>query len=266
MSKTFPSHELEDGTPPLTPKKYSCNECRNGLDLPFSFTMAFQPIVDIRNGSTYSQEALVRGINQETAGWILSQVNDQNRYKFDQACRVKAIELASRLKITSFLNINFLPNAVYRAETCIRTTLEASKMFKFPANQIIFEITEGEKVEDHAHVTAIFTEYKAQGFKTAIDDFGAGYSGLNLLAKFHPDIIKLDMELIRNIHTNHVGKAIVRSIVSVCKELNIEIIAEGIETTDELNCLKDMGIYLFQGYLFAKPAWEALADVNRTYF
>jgi len=248
------------------PKKYSCQECRNGLDLPFQFTMAFQPIVDFPSASVYSQEALVRGSNQESAGAILAQVTEENRYKFDQACRVKAIELASRLKIDSYLNINFLPNAVYRAETCIRTTLEASRQYGFSRNKIIFEITEGEKVEDHNHVSAIFKEYKAQGFKTAIDDFGAGYSGLNLLAKFQPDIIKLDMELIRNIEQKRVSVAIIRSILSLCQELNIQVIAEGIETKAELKVLLDLGIRYFQGYWFAKPTWEGLSSVEQARF
>ena len=97
--------------------------------------MAFQPIVDLHTRQPYAYEALVRGPNGEGALSVLSQINDANRYRFDQACRVKAIELASRLGLHKLpdckLSINFMPNAVYRAETCIRATLEASREFDF---------------------------------------------------------------------------------------------------------------------------------------
>ena len=245
-------------------KKITCGECLEGKILPFSFSMAFQPIVDSNSKSIFSVEALVRGTNGETAGQILSLVNDENRYQFDQSCRVKAIELASKLKIDSYLNINFLPNAVYKAENCIAATVEASEKFHFPVNKLIFEITEGEKITNHEHVKSIFAEYKKRGMKTAIDDFGAGYSGLNLLAKFQPDFVKLDMELIRDIDKDRVRRAIVRSIVSCCDEIGIIVKAEGIETIEEYLCLKEMGIHLFQGYYFARPKYEAIEEVNET--
>ncbi len=243
-------------------KKLSCGECLEGNILPFSFSMAFQPIVNCNSKSIYSLEALVRGTNGESAYEILSKVNDSNRYQFDQSCRVKAIELASKLGIDSYLNINFLPNAVYKPENCIAATLEASEKFNFPVNKLIFEITEGEKITDQEHVLSIFIEYKKRGMKTAIDDFGAGYSGLNLLAKFQPDYVKLDMELIRDIHKDRVRKAIVKSILSCCDEIGIKVKAEGVETIEEYECLKDMGIYLFQGYYFAKPKYEGFDKVD----
>ncbi|WP_127478632.1 EAL domain-containing protein [Sulfurivermis fontis] len=242
--------------------KLSCTECRNGAGLDFDFTMAFQPIVDVATGSVFAQEALVRGMNGEGAGSVLARITDANRYRFDQACRVKSVQLAAQLGITSHLSINFLPNAVYRPELCIRTTLEAAETYGFPHARIIFEVTEGEQITDHAHLLGIFTEYKRLGFLTAIDDFGAGYSGLNLLAEFQPDIIKLDMALIRGIDSNRPRQAIVRGIAQVCAELGIRVIAEGIETAEELKPLRDFGITLFQGYYFARPQFEGLAAVK----
>jgi len=160
-----------------------------------------------------------------------------------------------------YLSINFLPNAVYQAETCIRTTLKASQDYNFPADHIIFEVTEGEKIDDREHLNSIFSAYKKLGFKTAIDDFGAGYSGLNLLAEFQPDIIKLDMALIRNIHGDQVRRAIVVGIMHVCQEIACEVIAEGVETQAELQTLRAMGIHRFQGFYFAKPAFQSLAPI-----
>lgn len=107
--------------------------------------MAFQPIVNTSSRTVFAQEALVRGLNNESAGRIFESVNEDNRYRFDQSCRVKAIQLAAHLGVPSLLSINFMPNAVYRPELCIRTTLEAAEVFGFPVNRIIFEITEGEK-------------------------------------------------------------------------------------------------------------------------
>lgn len=243
-------------------RKLGCMECASGAGLSFDFTMAFQPIVNIANQTIFAYEALVRGLNQEPAAQIFDQINDTNRYRFDQSCRTKAIKLAAELGMQSFLSINFLPNAVYSPELCIRTTLDAAETFGFPIEKIIFEITEGEKIEDKTHVREIVECYKAKGFKTAIDDFGAGYSGLNLLAEIQTDIIKLDMALIRHVDCDRIRQAIVKGIVQVCKELSITIIAEGVETYEELRTLEDFGIELFQGYYFAKPGFQCLPEVS----
>jgi EAL domain-containing protein (putative c-di-GMP-specific phosphodiesterase class I) len=224
-------------------------------------TMAFQPIVDVRRRTVFGYEALVRGRGGEGAGAVLAQVDDGNRYAFDQTCRVTAIELASRLGLAGMLSINFLPNAVYRAETCIRATLEAAAKLDFPPDRLMFEVTESEQVRDQQHLKTIFDEYRRQGFTTAIDDFGAGHSGLNLLADFQPDIVKLDMALTRNVDTDRVRRAIVSGIVRLCEELGIRLVAEGIETAGECLALQDEGIELFQGYLFARPGFEALPAV-----
>jgi EAL domain-containing protein (putative c-di-GMP-specific phosphodiesterase class I) len=243
-------------------KAVGCAECRNLEGLDFQFTMAFQPIMDLRTQRPWAYEALVRGVNGESAGSILSKVNEGNRYRFDQACRVKAIELAAGLGLLDIpgcrLSINFLPNAVYRAETCIRATLEAARSCNFPAQRLMFEVTEGERVEDPEHLKSIFAEYERQGFTTAIDDFGSGYSGLNLLATFQPNVLKVDMALTRGIDQDPVRSAIVEGVVLVAGRLGITLVAEGIETEGERDTLLALGIVLQQGYLFARPAVEAL--------
>ena len=160
------------------------------------------------------------------------------------------------------MSINFLPNAIYKPEVCIRTTLEAARVHNFPLEQIIFEVTEGERIEDGPWFASILREYKRCGFKTAIDDFGAGYAGMKLLSDFQPDIIKIDMDLVRNVDTNRARQAIVRSLVSLCKDMDIRVVAEGIETLGERDFLRDAGIHLMQGYLFAKPAFRAIAELN----
>lgn len=235
-----------------------CRECREGLGLDFAFSMAFQPIVDVSKRDIFGYEALVRGPENQGADYVLERLNDTNRYRFDQQIRVKAIDLATQLGLRGMLSINFFPNAVYKPETCIRATLEAARERNFPLERIMFEVTEGEKVTDHAHLSAIFKEYKKHNFTTAIDDFGAGYAGLNLLADWQPDIIKLDMALTRSIDSDRVRRALVFAIIGACRELSIRVIAEGVETVEECMTLMDEGVTLFQGYLFAKPGFESL--------
>ena len=235
----------------------SCGDCGSGESLGFRFSYAYQPIVDVATGEIYAHEALVRGPNGEPAHSVLSCVTDENRYRFDQACRVKAIKTAALLEMQSRLSINFMPNAIYRPEVCIRTTLEAARSHGFPIDRIIFETVEGERIDDGKWLAEILREYQRIGFLTAIDDFGAGFAGLNLLADFQPDIVKLDMGLVRQIDQSAARQAIARGVVRICEELGIRVIAEGIETVAEYRFLQDVGVTLMQGYLFSRPKFEA---------
>jgi EAL domain-containing protein (putative c-di-GMP-specific phosphodiesterase class I) len=223
--------------------------------------MAFQPIVDVDSAEVYAYEALVRPTGGGGAADILSQINEQNRYSFDQACRVKAIQLASRLEMDAILSINFLPNAVYQPAACLQKTFEAAREAQFPLHHLMFEVTENEPTRDVGHLQSIFSEYRRHGMITAIDDFGAGHSGLNMLADFQPDVLKIDMALTRSIHTHDVRSKITGAIVGLCKSLHISVIAEGIETIEEAVALRALGVHLFQGYLFARPAIEQLPRV-----
>lgn len=238
-----------------------CGACRTGEELGFDFEYAYQPIVDVTTRTIYAHEALVRGPAGEGAYTILERVNDSNRYQFDQACRVKAIRGAAALGMQELLSINFLPNAVYQPEACIRTTLAAARECNFPLDHIIFEVTESEQVMDRAHLVNIFHEYRRFGFHTAIDDFGAGYAGLNLLSSFQPSLLKLDMDLIRGIDTSMPRQAIVKGVVSICEALGVRVLAEGVETAAERDHLREAGISLMQGYWFCRPAFKALGVI-----
>jgi EAL domain-containing protein (putative c-di-GMP-specific phosphodiesterase class I) len=204
----------------------------------------------------------VRPSGGGSAAEVLSQINDQNRYSFDQSCRVKAIELAARLEMQALLSINFLPNAVYQPAACLAKTLEAATRVRFPMHHLIFEVTENEPARDVGHLQSIFREYKKHGMITAIDDFGAGHSGLNMLADFQPDVVKLDMALTRSIDTDVVRAKIARAIIGLCEGLHISVIAEGVETIQEAVTLRELGVRLFQGYLFARPAVEQLPPIS----
>lgn len=239
-----------------------CAACRDGEPLGFALSMAFQPILDIQQRRVFAHEALVRGANGEGAGEVLGRVHADNRYRFDQACRVTALEKAAALPLPGMLSINFMPNAVYRAENCIRSTLQTARRLDIALERIIFEFTEQEQVSDIGHLLDILRVYRKMGFLTAIDDFGAGYAHLGLLAEFQPDLIKLDMQLIRGIDTDTVRQTLVEGTLAICRKLAIQVIAEGVETAGEYTALRAMGVGLFQGYLFARPAFEALPAVH----
>jgi EAL domain-containing protein (putative c-di-GMP-specific phosphodiesterase class I) len=226
--------------------------------------MAFQPILDTRRGAVFAHEALVRGLDGSGAGTVLSVVDLDNRYAFDQQCRVRAIELAAALfprHEMPHLSINFMPNAVYEPRACIRQTLETARRTDFPLDRIIFEFTEVEKL-DTAHLLNILKSYREIGFKTAIDDFGAGYSGLNLLVKFQPDLVKLDMDLIRGIDTDSVKQIVVSRTLDMLRDLGVTAVCEGVETAGELQMLKDLGVDLIQGYFIARPTFEGLSPIS----
>lgn len=242
--------------------RFSCARCVDQSSLDFDFTMAFQPIINCKTNTIFGYEALVRGLSNESAYSVIAKVNDDNRYLFDQLCRIKAIALAAKLKLDSMLSINFLPKAIYQPERCIRTTLEAAEKYGFSTEKIMFEFTEVEKIDDSNFVKSIVEYYKKSGFMTAIDDFGSGYSGLGLLADFQTNIVKFDMALIRNINNDTSRQHIIKHSLNLFKDLNITPLAEGIETIEEMQWLKEAGIDLMQGYLFAKPGFECLPSVD----
>ena len=226
--------------------------------------MAFQPIVDLRLRQIYAYEALVRGPNNQSAYSVLSQVTPANRYAFDQSCRVKAIELASRLGLIESgakLSINFIPGAMYSPENCVRATLTAAKRHGLSNDRIILELTENEEIVDVPLLEQIFDVYRRHDLRIAIDDFGAGFSGLSLIARFQPDTIKLDMDIVRGLDVDVRRRCIVASVVQMAFGLGINLVAEGAETAAEVTALRDLGVYRIQGYYFAQPSFEALPSV-----
>lgn len=245
--------------------KMACKGCVTSTKLDVDFSMAFQPIFDAVDHRVWGYEALVRGTSGEGAFDVLSRVSPDQKYRFDQDCRVKAIELAARLYPAGKdvkLSINFMPNAVYEPVACLRATLLAAARYDFPTTNVMFEFTEDEEVTDPAHLRNIITAYRKHGFMTAIDDFGAGHAGLGLLVDFQPDLIKIDMKLVRGVDSSPVRQAVVAGIVSIAMQLGITVLAEGIETEAEFLHLRALGIRLFQGYWFAKPAFEALPPIR----
>ncbi|OUL98081.1 EAL domain-containing protein [Variovorax sp. JS1663] len=227
-----------------------------------AFTIAFQPIVDLDQREIFAHEALVRGLHGEGAFAVLGQVAPQHRFAFHEACRVRSIEMASMLGMQSRLSLNVMPNDIARPAECFHTAIRTAERVRFPVDRLMFEITEGEQVKDPPELAATFQSFEHFGFTSAIDDFGAAYAGFGLLAAFQPNIVKLDMSLIRDIHLDPVRTTIVKGVVAMCGELRIKVVAEGVENRGELEALRALDVKLFQGYLFARPGIGVLPIVD----
>ena len=235
-------------------------------DLGFEFSFAFQPIVDVHSREIVSYEALVRGPRGEPSASVFAQVPKNNFVAFDDICRRKAIHLASRLKLPSRLNLNMTASSIYEVDLSITATFRASIQSGIPVENIIFEVLESESLLDGRNLLKYLQVIQDFGFKTAVDDFGAGHSGLSLIVQYQPNFIKLDRNLISGIHQDHVKQVVFKGIWQICKSLSIDIVAEGVETAGEYHWLQDEGVRLFQGYYFARPAFEALPDVANKVF
>ncbi len=223
------------------------------------YSFAFQPIVNAKTRQVFSYEALLRGRKNEPAQQILNSVDPSKIGYFDDQSRSLAINLAAYLGLSTHLNLNIMPSNAISSPTTIPSILRAAEQFKIFPEQIVLEILESEIIEDFEIFKSAICEYQSSGLLLAIDDFGAGYAGLNLLAEFQPHIIKLDLHLIRDVHSRGPRQAIIRGLLRACFDLGIDIIAEGVENESEYRWLRDEGIDLFQGYLFAKPDFERLS-------
>lgn len=230
---------------------------RGGVD-PQEFSCAFQPIVNTQTRTVFSHEALVRGLNDEPAYQVIKRYAGDRMAAFDAASRIKAIEVATRIGLDTHLNLNFLPSAISDPVVGLDSTVETANRLSFPLDRIVIEATEDEAISDKVKFADLVNEYRRAGTRLAIDDFGAGHAGLNLLSVFQPDIVKLDMALVRGIQSDGPRQAIVRAIAQVCVDLGIDFVVEGVETVDEYSWFRDQGVYLYQGYLFAKPMFEAM--------
>jgi EAL domain-containing protein (putative c-di-GMP-specific phosphodiesterase class I) len=160
--------------------------------------------------------------------------------------------------LSTHLNLNFLPLSLESSQRAITSILATAAQHHIQPDQLVLEILEKELIGDFERFREAVNRHRGTGLTFAIDDFGAGYAGLNLLADFQPEFIKLDMHLVRDIDSNGPRQAIVRGILRTSLDLGIDVIAEGVESTDEYEWLRSEGIELFQGWLFARPGFEQL--------
>ena len=226
------------------------------------YTFAYQPIVDIEQKVVASFEALVRGPENQSAMWVLNQLDGDELLAFDSEARRRALKLATELGLSCHINLNMLPDGIQQNIDALDATIEMARQCGLAPEQLVLEVSETETIEKYDLFVDRINRWRAIGVKFAIDDFGSGYSGLNLLAEFQPEAIKLDMALVRDIGHRGPRQAVIRGVIRTCEDLGIDIVAEGVETVQEAEWLHNEGIVLFQGYLFAKPGFRHLPEVT----
>ncbi|MBD2198489.1 MULTISPECIES: EAL domain-containing protein [Calothrix] len=223
------------------------------------FLSYFQPIVLINDTSKiYGYESLLRGLDEKgdlvLPASILELANEAGLLpQIDQLARLNTIDQFSRYAVSGRIFINFSPTAVYDPTSCLRSTVEAIDRAGISHEQVVFEVVESDNPQDLEHLKTVLKYYRDAGFLIALDDLGSGYSGLNLLHQLRPDFVKLDMQLIRNVHQDIYKASITEKLLEITQKLNIQTVAEGIENIEELTWLKQRGATLAQGYLIAKP-------------
>ncbi len=250
--------------PQVTPLKRFIGQVQSGwlLDLMREqrLTCHFQPIVHAAApDEVFAHEALLRGIVRDgahiSAGPILDLARDAGLlFQLDLLARRTAIREAATREIGGKIFINFNPTAIYDPVFCLRSTVVAIDAAGIARDRIVFEVTESDRTRDLGHLQRILHYYRDAGFEVALDDFGSGYSSLNLLHQLRPDYLKLDIDLIRDVHHNSYKALIAQKILEAAGELGLRTVAEGIEVPEELAWAHQHGADYVQGYLLGRPA------------
>jgi EAL domain-containing protein (putative c-di-GMP-specific phosphodiesterase class I) len=152
------------------------------------------------------------------------------------------------------LFVNFNPSSIYTPLFCLRSTFEAVESAGLNPARVVFEVVESEDVRDTEHLLGILGVYRKAGFAVALDDVGAGYSSLNLLARLRPDYVKLDMGLTRGVDTDPYKAQVVGKLLEMARGLGVLTVVEGVETVGEWEWARAHQADYVQGYLFARPA------------
>lgn len=213
--------------------------------------VVYQPIICYSQRRVIGHEALVRS----TDGML-----NQPSALFDAAERVgQLVELGRAIRahaakgMSDVADLELLFVNLHTQDLLDDTLFSADTRLARVADRVVLEITERASLHDVRDAHALISRLRKLGYRLAVDDLGAGYAGLTSFALLEPDVVKVDMSLVRGVDHVHMKQKLVRSMVQLCSELGIMLIAEGVETRDELRSLVDLGCDVFQGFLFARP-------------
>ncbi|KAF7772289.1 hypothetical protein PCIT_a2333 [Pseudoalteromonas citrea] len=220
----------------------------------------FQPIYDISKQHVLGFEALSRGItdsNLEFPDRLFAIASEHGKLsELELLCREKAIARFVELDLPGKLFINVSPNTLLDPSHPKGETLHLVQKYRLSANRVVIEVTEQDKVDDGFLLLKTIEHYRQLGFNIAIDDLGAGYSGLKQWSELRPDFVKVDRYFIDHCDQSAVKREFLKSIIELAKVTNTSVIAEGIERLEELTLLEKLGIDHAQGFLLARPAHE----------
>ncbi len=218
----------------------------------------YQPIFSLVDGTSIGYEALSRGpvgsILEYPANLFQTAIKYNKVWELELLCRIKALENCANILKDQVLFLNVDPNIIKDEKFVRGFTKDFLNKYNINPRNIIFEITEKTAIADYKSFREVVDHYIKQGYKIAIDDMGSGYSGLRTVAETSPHFIKIDMELVRNLDKDFYKQAIMRTFHHFAWMTNMKIIAEGIETEEELSILIDLGIYYGQGYFLQRPS------------
>ncbi len=229
---------------------------RIGLDVSFrqaleTLWVAFQPIVSVSTGKVFGYEALMRSADAAlpTPMHLLDAAERLDAlHELGQLIRRRAVEPLARAPKDTLLFVNLHPKDLMDPDL---TDPEAP--LTRVAERVILEVTERASLGGLDDVQARVARLRTLGFRVAVDDLGAGYAGLTSFALLEPEIVKIDMTLTRDIDKSQVKQKLVSSLTGLCREMNLTIVTEGVETREERDTLAALGCDLLQGYLFARP-------------
>lgn len=213
--------------------------------------MAYQPIVDCRNRQLVAFEALVRTREPTVPhpGAFFSAA--------EQLGRVHEVGRAIRAAVAQTLRERPSPAEIFinlhSSDLLDETLYDADGPLAAHASRIVLEVTERAALANRADVPSSILRLRKLGYRIAIDDLGAGYSGLSYFAILTPDVVKLDITLVRDCHREPVKRKLIGSLTTLCREMGMRVVAEGVETTEERDVVLELGCDLLQGYLFARP-------------
>ncbi len=216
------------------------------------FRYVYQPIVDIRDNSIMAYEALVRPQHERFAhpGELFEAAEQSGRVRaLSRVLRLLCVEPLAKLDSKCRLFINLHPTDLFDP-----MLLAGEPALLANANRIVFEVTEVAEIKSFEKARESLDVLREKGFGVAIDDFGAGYSGLNNLALLNPDFVKLDMALVRQVDKNPRLARLITHIIDYARDEGIKVIAEGVETESEYEAVRDLGVDMVQGYYFARPS------------
>ena len=233
---------------------------RDALDDGWLFSL-FHPIVAAETGAVFAHEALIRARHPQTnavigAGPIIdASFKLRLEHVLDQRARQTAIRNAAALNLPDMrLFINFMPNTIYDPEVCLRTTMETADEVGLDLSSLVFEVVETENIPDMKRLQQILDYYRSRGVGTAVDDMGAGFSSVEYLTALQPDFVKIDRALVVRAEQSHSARQSLDVIIGQAKQLDIQVIAEGIETETQMQMCREAGADFLQGFLFARPA------------
>lgn len=218
----------------------------------------FQPIVDLGSDEVHGFEALARGprrtaLESPQALFDLATKTDL-LFELDQVCRRKSVQHAAKLQSPCKLFINTLPFSIRDPHFQGKFLLDLLEESDLLPERIVLEVTETLAIDDYTAYLEEMRYFSDMGFLTGIDDLGTGYSGLERVVELRPDYLKLDMHMVRDIDASVVKQDIMRAFCSMAKNIGAKVVAEGIETKQELDTVRDVGVDYVQGFYLASPS------------